>query len=59
MRLFGEFWGGSAGGSTGWPRRYRFRQLTTYYNAKYGSAERISAINLISSDLTAKTKRVY
>ena len=38
---------------------YRFHQLITYYNAKYGSVRRISAINLISSDLTPKIGRIY
>ena len=33
---------------------YKFHQLITYYNAKYSSAGRISASNLVSSDLTPK-----
>jgi len=38
---------------------YRFNQLITYYNAKYGSVGRTSASNLISSDLTPKLRRAY
>ena len=38
---------------------YRFHQLITYYNAKYSSVRRISAINFISSDLTSKIGRIY
>ena len=38
---------------------YKLNQLITYYNAKYCSAGRISASDLILSDLTPKIMRVY